>query len=205
MKKLNLGCGNHTPIGWINVDYAIGSKLAKIPFFYALGITHLKWNNSILIHNLLKPFPWETESVDVIYSSHTLEHFTREEGYSFLRECHRVLKPGGIIRIVVPDLKESINAYLGGAIKADHFVENLGVLYPISKSFISKLIRPFTFFPHKCMYDIETLVNILQELGFDAKTKNGMESSIDGIDDIELLTRAIDSVIVEGEKSLSKS
>lgn len=202
MKRINLGCGGHTPKGWINVDYAIGAKLAKIPLFSSLGLTRLKWNKSIVIHNLLKQFPWKTESVDVIYSSHTLEHFTREDGYRFLKECHRVLKQGGIIRIVIPDLKASINSYLEGKTRSDYFVENLMVLYPYTKSKIQKVLLPLISFPHKCMYDTETLLNILNEIGFEAKSQKGLESSILGINDIEILSRTLNSVVVEGKKSI---
>lgn len=200
--KINLGCGGHTPLGWINVDYAIGAKLAKIPLLSSFGLTRLKWNKSIVIHNLLKSFPWETESVDVIYSSHTLEHFTREDGYRFLKECHRVLKQGGIIRIVIPDLKASINSYLEGKTRSDYFVENLMVLYPNAKNMVKKVLLPLISFPHKCMYDTETLLNILNEIGFEAKSQKGLESSIVGINDIEILSRTLNSVVVEGKKSI---
>lgn len=200
--KINLGCGGHTPLGWINVDYAIGAKLAKIPLLSSLGLTRLKWNKSIVIHNLLKPFPWKTESVDVIYSSHTLEHFTREDGYRFLKECRRVLKQGGIIRIVIPDLKASINSYLEGKTRSDYFVEDLMVLYPNAKNMVKKVFLPLIFFPHKCMYDTETLLNILNEIGFEAKSQKGLESSIEGINDIEIPSRTLNSVVVEGKKSI---
>ncbi len=76
-KKLNLGCGDKTPDGCLNVDYAWGAKLAKMPIVNKLGLTNIKWDGKIIIHNLLKPFPWDTESIDVVYSSHTLEHFQR--------------------------------------------------------------------------------------------------------------------------------
>ncbi|MBE0573824.1 methyltransferase domain-containing protein [Candidatus Dojkabacteria bacterium] len=112
MKKLNLGCGDETPVGWVNVDYAPGAKLAKIPLINKFSLTKVKWDKTIMIQNLLKNFPWETNTIDIIYSSHTLEHFTREEGQHFLKECHRVLKTGGLIRILVPDLKNFTLKYL---------------------------------------------------------------------------------------------
>jgi len=199
-KKLNLGCGNQTPESWINVDYALGAKFAKIPILNKIGLTRIKWDRNIVIHNLKKPFPWKTESIDIVYSSHTLEHFTREDGYRFLEECHRVLKPGGIIRIVVPDLKATIKGYLEGKIRADFFVENLLVLYPSSKRFIKKILMPFTFFPHKCMYDTETLISILEQIGFETMERKESDSSITDINIIEIPSRLKDSVLVEGIK-----
>lgn len=199
-KKLNLGCGDQTPEGWINVDYAWGAKIAKIPIFNGLGLTNLKWDKKIIIHNLLKHFPWENESIDVVYSSHTLEHFTREDGFRFLNECYRVLKNGGIIRIIVPDLKAFTLEYLEGKMRADFFVENLLVLYPESKNFIKKFLIPFVSFPHKCMYDTQTLIGILKSIGFKVKEKKGYDSLITDIKNIEILSRTENAVIVEGIK-----
>lgn len=48
----------------------------------------------------------------MVYHSHLLEHFSKTEALPFLRECYRVLKPGGIIRIAVPDLERIVRVYL---------------------------------------------------------------------------------------------
>ena len=52
------------------------------------------------------------ERVDAIYASHMLEHLDRAEARSFLAECRRVLKPGGILRLAVPDLRNAAYQYL---------------------------------------------------------------------------------------------
>lgn len=182
------------------MDCAPGAILAKIPLLKRMRLTRLQWDRNVVIHNLLNPFPWQTDSVDIVYSSHALEHFTREEGYRFLRECHRVLRPGGIIRIVVPDLKIQIADYMSGRVRADHFVESLLVLYPTQQHLLRRALLPFTFFPHKCMYDKETLLRVLREIGFVVYPKNGFESDIEDIRNIEAVDRTENSVIVEGRK-----
>src|SRR5882762_7720591 len=82
--KLNLGCGAHVPSGWINVDYAPGARLARAPLFRRINkrlrLFALDWDDHIFIHDLTRPLPWKDSSVDVVYSSHTLEHFSREQG-----------------------------------------------------------------------------------------------------------------------------
>lgn len=93
MKYVNLGCGNRFHKDWENYDFKSQSSLVKEI-------------------NLNKTLPFKNESVDVIYSSHVLEHFTRCKAPLFLKECYRVLKPNGIIRIVVPDLEQIIRNYL---------------------------------------------------------------------------------------------
>jgi predicted SAM-dependent methyltransferase len=93
LKKLNLGCGNRYHKAWTNVDFNLAA-------------------DEILAHNLLKGIPFNSESFDVIYHSHLLEHFPKAYAPEFLNECFRVLKPGGIIRVVVPDLEQIAAHYL---------------------------------------------------------------------------------------------
>ena len=93
LKKLNLGCGNRYHTAWTNIDF----KPA---------------DGKVLAHNLLQGIPFNSESFDVIYHSHLLEHFPKADAPKFLKECFRVLKPGGIIRVVVPDLEQIAKYYL---------------------------------------------------------------------------------------------
>lgn len=202
--KLNLGCGSQVPDQWNNVDYALGARFFKIPFFHTLNkkvkLFNLDWNDKIYLHDLTKKFPWADSSIDIIYSSHTLEHFSKEDGRRFLSECHRVLRKDGIIRIIVPDLRHDVTEYIEGRINADDFVEKLGVLYGHSNNTLKKRLAPFFQFPHKCMYDNSRLIEILNEVGFDASTRASFDSDIEDIRLVELESRTEKAVIVEGRK-----
>jgi len=202
--KLNLGCGPRTPDGWINVDYAWGARLARLPFFRALNrrirLFDLDWSERIQLHDLTRRFPWTDASADVIYSSHTLEHFSREDGRAFLTECHRVLRKDGTLRIVVPDLRQNVLAYLEGRVPADDFVESLGVLHGRTRSRLKNRLAPFIQFPHKCMYDESRLLQILDEIGFEASARAAFESDIHDIRLVESADRTDDAVIVEGRR-----
>jgi ubiquinone/menaquinone biosynthesis C-methylase UbiE len=204
LMKLNLGCGSQVPDGWINVDYALGARFAKNPIFRALNrklrVFDLDWNEKIYLHNLTKQFPWADSSIDVVYSSHTLEHFTRGDGRRFLAECHRVLRNNGIVRIVVPDLRNVVVEYTEGRINADDLVEKLGVLYGNNKNVLKNRLSPFIQFPHKCMYDSPRLLAILSETGFDAANRAPFDSDISDIRLVELEGRTENAVIVEGRK-----
>lgn len=90
---LNLGCGSRYHRAWVNVDLA-----ATDP--------------SIISHDLRRRLPFADDSCDVVYRSHVLEHFQQADGARFLRECFRVCKPGGVIRVVVPDLEAIARLYL---------------------------------------------------------------------------------------------
>lgn len=93
MKMLNLGCGNRYHEDWINLDFKSNSKFVQE-------------------FDLHKKLPYEDNSVDVIYSSHMLEHFSKCEAPKFLHECYRVLKPKGVMRVVVPDLEQLMRNYI---------------------------------------------------------------------------------------------
>ncbi|HYG23660.1 MAG TPA: methyltransferase domain-containing protein [Verrucomicrobiae bacterium] len=93
MMKLNVGCGDRFAKGWLNVDFHPVSKSVKRV-------------------NLLAGLPFSDNNFDVVYSSHVLEHFSRDAAEGLAREMHRVLKPNGIIRVVVPDLEQTCREYL---------------------------------------------------------------------------------------------
>ncbi|MCX7046451.1 MAG: methyltransferase domain-containing protein [Candidatus Sumerlaeota bacterium] len=200
--KLHLGCGARILEGWVNVDYALGAKLAKAPLFRFINrkvkIFDMDWDRRIYLHDLRKRFPWPDGSVEMAYSSHTLEHLTREEGLFFLKECHRVLNLGGIIRIVVPDLACIVADYQSGKLRADQFVESLGVLYATPHRGWKKRLAPFMEFPHRCMYDTPALTAICSEIGFECAPRKPFDSRIPDIQAVELEERTKDAVIVEG-------
>ena len=203
--KLNLGCGNHTPEDWVNIDYAFGARLAKIPLFRAInkkiGFFQMDWDDRIKIHDLRRTFPFDDASVGIVYTSHTLEHFSKQEGKRFLKECHRILRPGGIIRIVVPDLETIVSDYTTGKTSADMFLDKLCVICDTSgMGFFKRLLASQIAFPHKCMYDTRTMLSRLREIGFQSESRAPFESDIADIKQIESEERTKDAVILEGKR-----
>ena len=93
MKLLNLGCGHRHHPAWVNVD------------FHSTG-------PGVIAHDLNHGVPFADSSFDAVYHSHLLEHFPKRYAPVFLQECFRVLKPGGIIRVAVPDLEQIARLYL---------------------------------------------------------------------------------------------
>ena len=204
--KVNLGCGDRVVDGWTNVDYALGARLTRVPLVRTLNrrlrIFNVEWDSRIVLHDLKTRFPWSDSSVAVAYSSHTLEHFDKADGRSFLSECHRVLRPGGIIRIVVPDLHVIVVDYLEGRLRADDVVGALEVLPVHAASAVKNKFARFTqsAHTHKCMYNTPRLVEILDEIGFTASSRGAFDSDIDDIRAIERENRTQRAVIVEGRK-----
>lgn len=187
--RLNLGCGAAVADGWINVDYAVGARLRRIPVVGALvgrlGILNTDWDPRIVVHDLRKPLPWTDASVDAIYSSHTLEHLDREEGRRLIAECHRVLKPAGLLRIVVPDLKGYVAEYTTGRLAATEMLEALHVLGARRLGFRKELFSILSGSIHRCMYDAPTLTVLLLDTGFETRVCAPRDSAISGIDRFE--------------------
>ncbi len=90
---LNLACGHRHHPDWVNVDLVATGE-------------------DVLKHDLTQGLPFADAEFDAVYSSHFLEHLSRADGAAFLRECHRVLRPRGVIRVVVPDLEGLTRAYI---------------------------------------------------------------------------------------------
>jgi SAM-dependent methyltransferase len=203
--RLHLGCGAQAPKGWINVDWFIGARLARLPVVGWIArksnLFGLEWPSDVFLHDLRRPLPWRDASVDAIYASHLLEHLTREEGDRLLRECHRVLAPGGIVRIVVPDLRAIVDGYREGRSSALEFVDRLGVRAEApGDGRLKRLLAPWFRFPHRCMYDRESLLGCLRQAGFEATTRAPFESRIDDLRAVESEARTSGAVIAEGAK-----
>lgn len=127
---LNLGCGSRMNWRWNNLDFSpiailahhklIAKSLKRIGFLEVERYERLlKVDPEIIVWDLRKGIPFDDETFDTVYHSHLLEHIDREFAPSFLRECYRVLKSGGILRAVVPDLQIIVNNYVSSVSKLE--------------------------------------------------------------------------------------
>lgn len=187
--RINLGAGHQRVPGWIAYDRSrIPLLLSISPLRGVLSIAErlgsararriLRWPPEVRTHDLTKGIPHEADSVDAIYTSHMLEHLESDAARFVLGECHRVLRRGGTLRIVVPDLKVVTRAYLEGDRErlpsdataiADAFLELLYFrpsphVNPVARA-IRRVLRSDDG-GHKWMYDAESLMLRLQEAGF---------------------------------------
>lgn len=123
MQILNLGCGTKVSKRQevINIDWSIYLRVKRNPFlrlFVPLLFRgarlqqYLELGDNVMTHNLANGIPFPDASVDVAYHSHVLEHLDPPIAERFLLEIKRVLKPGGILRIAVPDMESVCRRYL---------------------------------------------------------------------------------------------
>jgi len=124
---LNLGCGYRTSPRCTNIDWspAIRLRASRVGRRVApLFVGRDRWKafqseaGEVMCHDLRRGIPFPNHSADAVYHSHVLEHLDRDLVPGFLVEIRRVLRPGGIHRIVVPDLELHARAYLASLDKA---------------------------------------------------------------------------------------
>jgi len=175
--KINIGCGRAPTEGWRNFDNTPAIKLARSPIKYFLarffGLLNtsqrenINWNqkNSIEFADATN-IPLPNDSVSCIYSSHMLEHLSREGGENFLKEALRVLKVDGVLRLSVPDLRWYIEMYLKNN-DAAQLMKSLQVTTPPVNTLKQKL-RLFMsgYRHHQWMYDGDSLAKLMTEIGF---------------------------------------
>jgi predicted SAM-dependent methyltransferase len=163
--KLHIGCGKNALDGWINIDV----------------------HPAPLALNVLWGLPFAAGSVRYIFVSHLLEHlFFPRDVKPFLAELRRVLAPGGVVRIVVPDIEQCIAAYVNND---ETFFGNRRETWPWWPENPTRLedflayagagAEPaYLFESHKYGYDFETLSRVLTDAGFSSVERSSyMESA----------------------------
>lgn len=152
VRKLQIGAGPFALDGWLSTDIAPASD--RIIFMDAADI-----------------FPFADGSFDYVFSEHMIEHLTLQQGLFMLKECRRVLKPGGIIRIATPNLEILLGLYASQGLDAksdnyikwitDTFLTGVGV-------YRASLVinKAFQNWGHKFLYDGDLLSLALREAGF---------------------------------------
>ena len=156
MININLGCGwRNFGSDWIHID---GGDYDHLDY---KDITKLEFNDN---------------SVDLIYASHVIEYFDRDDVIPLLNEWYRVLKPNGVLRVAVPDFYMMIYLYYNGR---SHYKleEFLGPLYGKMDMGNEKIY-------HKTTYDEESLRGVLSKVGFEnIKRYNWEDYSVHVIND----------------------
>ncbi len=142
--------------------------------------------------------PYPDGSAEFINASHLIEHLSRDEARDFLKECRRILKPDGKLRIGTPDLKKLIEAYTQGDM--NRFNEHQPDEYKNSPSQADRFWRILTP-DHKTIYDYEALKQLLEETGFKPK-KARFNKKFDMYSDHTLIVTATPTAIVKVERKL---
>jgi len=132
---------------------------------YIPGFIHIDLDDQPRLdyrHDIKRLPMFSDNSVDLIYTSHSFEYFDRAEGERVLKEWHRILKPGGVLRIAVPDFEAIVQVYLKYKKDLDH----QGILGPLYGKMPVKEKSKDIIIYHKTAYDFKSLKKVLQSAGF---------------------------------------
>jgi predicted SAM-dependent methyltransferase len=191
--KLHIGCGQNILAGWLNSDYCPRSA----------HILHL---------DARRTFPFANNHFDYVFSEHVIEHLHYSDGLKMLRECRRILKETGRIRISTPDLSFLINLnsedkstlqkqYIKWA--TENFLHDAPCY---EGAFV--INNFFRDWGHLFIYDERTLCDSLKTAGFNRIVKCGLNESEDAaLRNLENENRMpegflrLETITLEGTKS----
>jgi len=171
--RLDIGSGGRRGSGgWTTVDTVYGCDLY--------------WD-------LRDGIPFAPDSVTAIYSSHLFEHLTFTDGQALMRDCYRVLRPGGTFSIVVPDARLYIEGYLGiREIPSEYF--GWAPAYNNTTAIDAVNYVAFMGGEHRYLFDQENLIHRLKLAGFTDAHPREFDPEID------MAERDYESIYAEGSK-----
>lgn len=217
MYKVNIGCGRTPTEGWLNFDNSFSLRLKNLPHGFLIllnklgllagnSLRYIEWlkESDVRFCNAARHIPLGDSTVEVLYSSHMLEHLDRNEAEAFLKETYRVLCVGGVVRIAVPGLGQKIDKYLEDK-DADGFIDSLYLSVEKPKDIWGRLklavIGPRH---HHWMYDEKSLGALLEKIGYGNVTAlPAGKTHIAEPGDLNLSERIEESIYVEAVKSKS--
>jgi len=187
---LNAGSGDKGRSGWVNMD-AFPCESVNC------------------VYDCRKVFPFPDEAVRAIFCEHFFEHLDyTEEVPHFLSECFRVLQPGGVLRIIVPDAGRYLHAYVEPGwlelerlrlLDAEHAEKGGEVRYHTKMEVINEVFRQA--YEHKYAYDHETIEFLLKRYGFGQVIHQRFNQSLIPELRLDQPERASESLYIEGQKS----
>jgi predicted SAM-dependent methyltransferase len=212
--KINLGCGPVQPEGWVNID---GSNRAWLASRFSiidrslvkLGVlSPTEFGPHIKIHNLFKPLPFADNSIGCIYAGEVWEHFEYDDTVRLTAECLRVLAPGGVLRICVPDGPSFWQRYLdlyNQEIAKPKGSRSAEALRAHVRMYFNDILTRRVWFAsvghkHKWQFDEIQMTDLFEKTGFVEVSRMPFHQS--RIPDVAKVERS-DYCIVEGCKQAS--
>lgn len=167
--KISLGSGGVRLAGWIHIDFDACCR----PDIRA---------------DLRADLPFETACADFLHSEDFIGQLTFSQARHFLTECHRILKPGGVLRILTPDLEKLVSLYQ----KRDQHLKDLWdqeVGIPLVVGTMGELVHAaLTFAEQNSFFDEETLRALLEPIGFTVHRREFGQSPFPELRNIDLRT-----------------
>jgi predicted SAM-dependent methyltransferase len=171
-RYVQYGCGFTAPAGWVNYDASPTLRFERLPILGKLYTRNKqRFPENVKYGDIVTGLPEKPDSCNGVYCSHVLEHLAYNDFLKALKNTYTILKPGGVFRGVVPDLKaiaiDYIESYDQKKSPANEFMTDamLG-LENRNKSPLSVLKNLYANSKHLWMWDYKSLQHELQKAGF---------------------------------------
>lgn len=166
MIKINFGSGHWKFEGWVNVDLDFESQ-------------------PDVCVNLGASLPFRDGVADYLHTEDFVDQLPLEQAYEFFRECHRILRPGGVLRVLTPDMEKLARLYLDDPERLKYLWANF-VKVPLITGTPGEIFNTgMRFAGHTFLYDHETFTRVLSECGFEARRvayQESEEAALRGLD-----------------------
>lgn len=207
------GCGLSAPDSWMNFDASPNLWLERLTLlgrFYTGKkkingeLVRKRFPKHIVYGNIVSGLPLQDSSCSGIYASHVLEHLALEDFRIALKNTHQLLKPNGIFRLIVPDLRVAAIRYVESSDKsaATSFIHSIGMGSEKRVHGLKAIPRVLLAnHGHLWMWDYESLERELSEAGFVDIREAKFNDSVDrAFLDVESASRFEDAVAIECKK-----
>jgi predicted SAM-dependent methyltransferase len=173
MKRyVQYGCGFTAPTEWINYDASPTLRFERLPVLGKLYTRNKqRFPENVKYGDVVKGLPEKPETADGVYCSHILEHLAYEDFLTALKNTWLILKPGGIFRGVVPDLKSAVLNYIEEYDRADNpaneLMRNTMLGTEVRAKSVSSIMKNlYGNSKHLWMWDYKSLAFELKKVGF---------------------------------------
>lgn len=173
-KYVQYGCGLSAPKEWTNFDASPTLRLQKIPVigFLLKKKLNVTFPDNVLYGDIVKGLPVPENSCKGVYCSHVLEHLALSDFKASLANTYKILMPGGIFRLVMPDLEVLINNFIenkrqGNSLAAVKFVKDSGMGLEHRPRGLGGVVQEVIGNSrHQWLWDTNTTINELENCGF---------------------------------------
>jgi SAM-dependent methyltransferase len=198
-RRLQLGAFDQIQEGWLNTDVTPHLFVARVPglpwLLHRVGVigperyaSHRSGKfRRVSYLDVTRPFRFDDDTFEAVYASHLLEHLDPGVAQRCLHEVHRVLQPGGVLRLAVPDLDEVVGQY--DPSNPDGFLAGLYDAHSGRRSRTSL---------HRWMYNAMSLEELLRRVGFSEIQRCGYRQG--RCPDVEQIETRRWSLFMEGIK-----